>query len=183
MSDRPTRIALLRGVNVGGRGRLPMADFRALLAGLGYGTPQTYIQSGNAVFRAAGPAEEIATAIGKAIAASHGFRPHVLLRSLAEIEAALAACPFRPAPGAEKTVQLYFLDPPPGAPDLAALEALRAADEEVALAGKVFYLSAPSGIGRSKLAAAVERHLGTPATARNLRSVRAIRDLARTLPN
>ena len=182
MSAEPARIALLRGVNVGGAGRLPMAGLRALLADLGCAHPATYIQSGNAVFRSAAPADELATAIEEAIAARFGFRPPVFLRDLAAIEATLAACPFTPAKGAEKTVHFFFLDRPAPQADLAALAALKAPDEAFALTEAVFYLSAPSGIGRSRLAAGCGRHFGTAVTARNLRSVLAIADLARALP-
>lgn len=173
-------VLLLRGVNVGGAGRLPMADLGALLAGLGCEDVQTYSQSGNAVFRSAREAGELTEAIADGIAAGFGFRPAVLLREAGEVAAVLAANPF--AQGAEKprSVHVYFLTSAAREADLARLRALAAPDEDIQLTDTAFYLFAPS-IGRSALAAKLERLLGVPATARNLRTVAALAGMARAL--
>lgn len=174
-----TWIALLRGINVGGHRRLPMRELRRLLEEVGASHAATYIQSGNAAFRhdSDNPAA-IASALGDAVEAAHGFRPLVLVLPLEAYEAALAGNPFPEAEAEPKSLHLYFLAEPPGAPDLEALERLAADDERFVLDDLVLYLHAPSGIGRSKLAARVERALGVPATARNWRSATAIRELA-----
>ena len=172
-------IALLRGVNVGGAGRLPMADWRAMLAAIGCTDVQTYIQSGNAVFRA--NRTGLAEAIGAAIADRFGFRPHVFLLTLPQIETVLAANPFAPPQGLEKTVHIFFLDHPSPDADLAGLKTLAAPDEAFLLTDTAFYLHAPSGIGRSVLAQKLGRTLAVPTTARNLASVQAVVTLARGL--
>jgi uncharacterized protein (DUF1697 family) len=175
-----TWIALVRGINVGGANLVPMARLRELLAGLGFCTVRTLIQSGNCVFEAAaGDAASLAEAIAAAIAGEFGFRPEVLALSPDALDAVLAACPFPQDPDGPARVHVFLLARPPPDADLAGLAALKAPGEVFALAGRAFYLDAPDGIGRSKLAAAVERRLGVPATARNLRTLRALAGLAR----
>lgn len=174
-------VALLRGVNVGGAGKLPMAGFRAVLEGLGCAAVATYIQSGNAVFRSALPRDALAERIAAAVAAGYGFRPEVMLFSAGELEAAVAANPFPVAEAAEQTVHLFFFAAPVAGLDLAPIAALARRGERVAAAGRLLYLHAPEGIGRSELAQRMARHLPAAATARNLRSARAILALARGL--
>lgn len=166
-------VLLLRGINVGGHGKLPMADLSALLAGLGARDVATYIQSGNAVFSGDFTPRILAAEIEDRIEAQFGFRRDALVLTGAEILAARAGFPFAAAFDAPKTGHVSFLKSP-AQPDLGAMQALAAPDEEFRLAGQVFYLYAPSGIGRSKLAAKVEKLLGVLATARNLNSVRKL---------
>jgi len=156
-------VALLRGINVGGKHRLPMAALAEIFAGLGHCGIETYIQSGNVVFEHTAAAD--AASISRAIAAAHGFEPHVLVLDAAAWQAVVDANPF-PA-DAGKALHVFFFDQPPGAPDLAKLEALKAPTEAFALGTQALYLLAPEGIGRSKLAAGVEKALGVPVTARN----------------
>jgi len=174
-----TWIALFRGINVGGHHKLPMKALVSELEKLGLSDVHTYIQSGNAVFRSrAKQASRLADRIAKAIQSSHGFSPHVLVLSLAAFRAAVGECPFAPADADAKTVHLFLLAAPANDPDLGALDAVKAGTEEYVLTEDVFYLHAPDGIGRSKLAERVERSLGVPATARNWRSVTRILALA-----
>ena len=137
---------------------------------------RTYIQSGNAVFQNAGKREEIAGQIARAIAERHGFTPKVLLLTLSELQAAIATNPFPIDEG--KGLQLFFLDSAPAAPDLTRLAALQSGREAFLLKGRVFYLYAPDGVGRSKLAAKVEQCLGVPATARNWNTVQQLLAMA-----
>jgi uncharacterized protein (DUF1697 family) len=102
------RIALLRGINVGGHGRLPMAKLRDILVACGARDPQTYIQSGNAVFRGAVEAEELAQAIERA----KGFRPRAMVLTRQELSATIAGNPFSEATAAPKTLHVYFLSGP-----------------------------------------------------------------------
>jgi uncharacterized protein (DUF1697 family) len=171
-------VALLRGVNVGGAGKLPMAEFRATLADLGYEGVATYIQSGNAVFRATGTAGTIATAIGGAVAARFAFRPHVFVLAPAALEAALAANPFTAEEGAK--VHLFFLDSPLPEGALDKLAPFATKGERAELRGNVLYLATPEGMGRSDYANRLQR-LKAPMTARNARSATAIAALARML--
>lgn len=167
-----TYIALLRGINVGGKNKLPMKDLRALLEGLGASGVRTYIQSGNAVFEHGGlETAELGRKISSAIEAAHGFETRTLVLTTAALEAAALANPFPEAAGEGKALHLSFLAERPEAPDLQKLGQLATATERFHLGDSCFYLHAPDGIGRSKLAAAVEKALGVEATARNWRTV------------
>ena len=175
-----TYIALFRGINVGGKNKLPMKDLVVALESVGCRDVATYIQSGNAVFRSEWQdASRLADSIGAAIRERHGFEPRVLLLESNEMEKAMRSNPYPMAESEPKTLHLYFLATPPETPDLAALEKIKGDRERFALGDGVFYLHAPDGIGRSKLAANVERLLGVPATARNWRTVGKIMELAR----
>jgi uncharacterized protein (DUF1697 family) len=171
-----TWIALLRGINVGGKNILPMASLVADLHSLKLQNIRTYIQSGNVVFETRaknrGPlAEKIAARIEQ----QHGFRPHVLLLSEAELQHAISANPFSDSD--PKSVHFFFLDSTPTAPDIKSLDDAKAPREEYRIADQVLYLHAPDGIGRSKLAKNAERYLGVVATARNLRTVHKLSTL------
>ncbi len=171
-------IALLRGVNVGGGTMLAMADFRAALERLGCKAMATYINSGNAVFRHDRPAG-LGERISAALTMKNGRHPPCLVLTRAALEAALAASPYAPAD--PRHLHLFFLDGP-AKPDLAALGALAVEGEQFTLQGEVFYLHAPAGIGRSKLAAAMGRHLGgVGMTARNLRTCETLSAMAAAL--
>lgn len=176
----PTTIALLRGINVGGKNKLPMQALRRLLAELGLNSVRTYIQSGNVVFdHAERPLPELAERIETSIESHHGFRPRILLIPLPEFEAALSNNPYPEGEGEPKSLHLYFLAIKPSNPELPKLHTLKKESERFTLRGKVFYLHAPEGIGRSRLAAQVEKGLGVPATARNWRSVNKILEIAK----
>jgi len=173
-------IALLRGINVGGRNRLPMRELVQTLEGLGLSRIETYIQTGNVVFQSKGTRPlELADRMSAVIHERHGIRPHVIVLKLGDLERAMVSNPFPEAESEPKTLHLYFLASAPTNPDLSALESIKQNGERFALVGKVFYLHAPGGVGRSKLAARVERSLGVAVTARNWRSVCKIVELAR----
>jgi len=172
----PVWIALFRGVNVVGKNKLPMKELVRDLEALRLRDVRTYIQSGNAVFRSsartpAGLAETISNAVER----RHGFRPRVLLLRPRDLDRAILANPFPEAGADPKSLHLYFLASVPASPDLAGLEEARSATERFEWVDRVLYLHAPDGIGRSKLAARVERCLGVPATARNWRTVLELR--------
>ena len=166
------RVALLRGVNVSGAGKLPMTEFRALLAGMGLGRVETYIQSGNAVFDSDLPAAGLEVSIPAAIAGRFGFAPETFVRGAAEIAAALTGHPFAGADPAR--VHVFFLKEVPGALDETGLAALAAPGDGWHLSGRRFTLHTPAGIGRSRLADRLHRFLPGPMTARNLRTVAAL---------
>lgn len=172
----PVWTLLIRGVNVGGKGRLPMADLRALLTELGAIDPTTFIQSGNAVFSGNLDPAALADRISDGIESRFGFRRHALVLPGAAMVAARDGFPFPPAWESPKTGHVWFLTAP-ASPDLAAMRALAAPDERFALQDGRFCLHAPNGIGRSKLAEKVERLLGVPATARNLATIRSLAEL------
>lgn len=169
------RIALLRGVNVSGAGKLPMAEFREMLAGMGFGEVRTYIQSGNAVFESDLAAPVLETMIRDGVAARFGFSPETFVLTAAEIAAAVADHPFE---GAEpKLVHVVFLRATP-APDEAALRALALPGDGWHIGPHRFTLHTPGGYGTSRLAEKLPRLLPAPMTARNLRTVAALAAMA-----
>lgn len=169
-----TWIALFRGINVGGKNLLPMAKLRGDLEGLGGEDVRTYIQSGNAVFRSsARSGAKLQEEIADTVEASYGFRVPILVLSTKELERALLENPF-PEVTEGKSLHLFFLFAKPKRPDLDGLAALATKTEEFRLVERVFYLHAPDGIARSKLAARAEKSLGVGTTARNLRTVQKL---------
>ncbi|MEZ4714044.1 MAG: DUF1697 domain-containing protein [Caldilineaceae bacterium] len=174
-----TFIALLRGINVGGNNKLPMKELVAVLQGLGLQNVKTYIQSGNVVFQseradAAALSQEISAAIGE----SHGFAPAILLLGLAELSAAMTANPFPEGVDEPKSLHLFFMDAIPEEADFEALAALQGENERFVRIDKVFYLHAPDGIGRSKLAERLSRVWKVTMTARNWRTVCKVMEMA-----
>lgn len=170
-----TCIALLRGINVGGKNMLPMKELVDVLESLGLQNIKTYIQSGNAVFQTkAADTAKLANTISATIRKSHGFAPQVLLLDSAALEEAIKANPYPEVEAAPNTLHVAFLATVPPKPDLDALERIRAASERFQLAGNVLYLHAPDGVGRSKLAAGMERLLGVAVTIRNWNTVRKL---------
>lgn len=176
-----TWVALLRGINVGGNNPLPMTELRALLGGLGCRDVRTYIQSGNCVFRSdVENADELSAAIAAAIAERFGFRPRVLVLSPEALDAALAANPYGQDVDDPKSVHLFFLtEPAAGRADLEPLMALAASGESLHLTDAVLYVHAPDGIGRSKMVEKIGKFVPVEMTARNLRTVLKIAEMAR----
>ena len=173
-------VALLRGINVGGNHPLPMKDFARLLQALGAQGVQTYIQSGNAVFRMAGAqSDKLAAQIASAILQEFSFEPLVLVTTLEQLEQALAHNPYPEAQVPGNTLHLGFLADEPAHAELAKMEALRVESERFQITGQVFYLHAPEGIGRSKLAARAEKLLGVGMTLRNWQTACRLAELAR----
>lgn len=174
-----TFVALIRGINVGGKNTLPMNELVTLLENIGVQKVRTYIQSGNAVFQSAvKDPSELAKRISAEIKKRFAFEPHVLLLGIEAIDEAIAKNPFTEAEADPSRLHLCFLTSEPGTPDLDKLNDLKIASERFYLSDKVFYLYAPEGVGRSKLAASTEKVLGVPMTARNWRTVCKIKELA-----
>ena len=159
-----TYIALLRGINVGGRNLLPMKALVTLMEQNGYTEVKTYIQSGNVVFQC----EQLPENLGQLIEAEFGFEPNILFLAKGEFIQAADNCPYTSDVG--KEVHFYFCKSQP-TPDIEKLNGFKADSESYEIKDKVFYLYAPEGIGRSKLVANVEKCLGVPATGRNLNTI------------
>jgi uncharacterized protein (DUF1697 family) len=175
-------VALFRGINVGGKNILPMKELASVLGALGAQNIKTYIQSGNAVF--VSPEKDtlrLANSISREIKKRRGFEPNVLLLELEDIELAIRKNPFPEAATDPKALHAGFLASRPEKPDLGKLESLKSDSERFHLNDRVFYLHAPEGISRSKLAANAEKLLGVPMTDRNWRTVCKIRDMAKEL--
>jgi uncharacterized protein (DUF1697 family) len=165
-----TYVALFRGINVGGKNILPMKDLVGILESMGCEIVKTYIQSGNAVFQLKGDkTKKIAEEISSKILESHGFEAKVHLMTIDELSDAVENNPFKKVEG--KSLHFFFLTSAPAKPNLDDLTKLKSDSEKFKLHNNIFYLYAPDGIGRSKLAAKVEKALGVPATARNWNTV------------
>ena len=174
-----TYIALFRGINVGGNNILPMKELVSVLEGIGLTSVRTYIQSGNIVFQSkATDTAQLATKISSAIQKSHGFAPQVFLLEASALRATIKANPFPEGEAQGNTLHFNFLDDVPPTPDMAGIEKLRTASERHELKDNVFYLHAPDGIGKSKLAVKLERLLGAPMTSRNWNTVIKLMEMA-----
>ena len=147
-----------------------MTTYVALLRGINVG--------GNNSLPMQGLRDKLAAAVAK----QFGFTPTVLLLSVADYQSILAANPFPAAVDDPKSLHVSFLAAAPPEPDLQMLEMLKSPTERFALLDKAFYLHAPDGIGRSKLAAKVEKCLGVQATGRNWRTVSKLAELAASIP-
>ena len=164
-----TYIILLRGVNVGGNNLLPMKDLKSLLEENGFNNVKTYIQSGNIVLSSSQiSSDQIATLIKTSIETKFGFTPKVIVLTKCEFELSVKNNPYQGYKG--KFVHFYFCEKPPEI-NLSKLQKFTSTTERHALAGNVFYIHAPDGIGRSKLVANIESCLGVSATGRNLNTV------------
>jgi uncharacterized protein (DUF1697 family) len=167
-----TYIALFRGINVGGKNVLPMKELVAMLESIGAQNVKTYVQSGNAVFQSEeASAPTLSNTISITIKKRRGFKPQVLMLELEELQKAVESNPFPEAESEPKTLHLHFLVSVPKNPDFDALESIKTDRERFVLKDSVFYLHAPDGIGRSKLAANTEKLLGVSMTGRNWRTV------------
>lgn len=173
--------ALLRGINVGGSRKLPMADLRALLEELGHTRVRTYLQSGQAVFGAErGDEESLAAELARAIEKRFGFAVDVLVRDHDYLAAIADACPF-PADSLEpKQLHVTYFSAPVTPERFAEIDQAAFRPEEFRLGDRALYLYAPDGLGRSKLAEVLSRPRvtkGLIATSRNWNTVRKLVEL------
>ena len=174
-----TYIILFRGINVGGKNIIKMKELVSLLEGLGLTRVHTYIQSGNVIFESESDSEHLLEMINLAILHRFGFSPVLLLLTLDEFETAMHYNPYPQASSDPKTLHMGFLTCVPEAPRLNEMEQLKTPTESFMLKDRVFYLYAPEGIGRSKLAANSERLLGVSMTDRNWNTICKIYALAK----
>ncbi|HUB28738.1 MAG TPA: DUF1697 domain-containing protein [Terracidiphilus sp.] len=173
----PTYVILLRAVNVGGTGNLPMADFRKLLTAAKCTNVKTYIQSGNAVVDARCSAASLVKTVGAALARHMGSPVPVLVRTREELERIIAANPFA-AEAADDGARVHavFLSAAPPAAKAKGLEPIVTNNpkrrDRYHLAGDTLYLHLPDGAAESKFTTlTVDRVLGVTATARNWNTV------------
>lgn len=174
-------IALIRGINVGGKHRLPMSTLRSLCEKLGWKDVATLLQSGNVVFRCAERAlVGVARKLEEAVEVECGFRAGVVVRSHDEVRAMVAANPFASKRGLEPNKLLVmFLAAAPDTGASKALAALKAHPEELVLKGREHFMYYPDGVGQSKLPfTAVERALKVSGTTRNWNTVTKLLTMA-----
>lgn len=179
-----TYVALLRGINVGGRNKVAMADLKRVLDALGHTDVRTYVNSGNVVFEAAGRAsategDRLAGVIEKAISSELGVSPAVLVRSAAELATTAGANPYQDESDPKK-VHVVFLATPPTADEQAVAKAAereaveKGSRDEMTIMERAIYLHTPDGFGRSVLAELLSRRKSSPmaaGTARNWSTV------------
>jgi len=175
----PTFIALLRGVNVGKGRRVPMATLRELLAGLGHTEVRTLLNSGNAVFHAAGgSAPAHARAIAAALRASLDVEVPVIVKSARQLAAAVDENPFAAAASDPSRLLLAFTQDDEELAALGALEPLLLRGEGLAIGRHAAYLHCAGGILESKAGAALLGKLGRAATTRNWATTLKLHTLA-----
>jgi len=175
-----TYVALLRGINLGGKNMLPMKDLAAMFSAAGCADVSTYIQSGNVVFNAAaGVAAKVPAAIARAIVARFGFRVPVVMRSAGELHDVVHANPFLAAGRSPDILHVAFLADRPSAAAISALDASRSPPDELEARGREVYLCLPNGVARSKLTNAYfDKTLATTSTMRNWRTALKLLELA-----
>lgn len=147
MFKMTTYIALLRAVNVGGTGKLPMAELKSMCEQAGFLNVRTYIASGNVVFDASSPAAKVKAALEALLEAYAGKRVDVMLRTGPEMAAVLAANPF-PDAAPNRTI-VIFLDTAPPADALASVSHRK--DEQLRLGTREIYVHYGDGMADSKL--------------------------------
>lgn len=166
-------LALLRGVNVGGKNRVPMGELRSLFEDLGFTDVSTYIQSGNVLFSTTGPVTP--EALQAAIREQFEVDATVVLRTPEELRRTVDALPYTEADASR--IHVGFMAHEPTGAALATLDTESFHPEEFAVSGRDLYLLLPDGMGRAKLPAYLERHLRVPTTIRNWNTVTKLLDL------
>jgi len=172
-------VLLLRGINLGGKRRVPMADLRALLTDAGYEDVATYVQSGNVVLESSSTPAELEPAVGTLISEHFGFEVPVCARSAVQLAEVLAHDPIPGGANDPKRYQVTFLAEPAPAAVVHRLEELATVTERVAAHGRELYTFHPDGIARSKLGKSLTvKELGMAATARNWTTVTTLAEMA-----
>jgi uncharacterized protein (DUF1697 family) len=174
----PVYVAMLRGINLGAKRRLAMADLRELLEGIGYDDVRTHLQSGNVVLRANGSAAALKKKIEAALTTHCGFDVDVLVRTKAQLDKVIAQSPFKGKASDNARYLVVFVEKAPPAAWRRSIDAGDYEPDEVAVHGKEIYLWLPQGVHDSKLAReATGKGVGA-ATARNWNVVTKLAELA-----
>lgn len=173
-----THVALLRGINVGGKNPLPMKDLVRLFEAAGGENVQTYIQSGNVIFDAPAAASKVGDTVSAAIEKRFGYRIPLILRTAPQLQKVIGGNPFLKAGVDPKWLHVYFLANAPSASAMAGLDPARSAPDAFQALGQEIYLHLPHGMARTKLTNAYfDSKLGTVATARNWATVLKLAEL------
>jgi len=164
-----TFVALLRAVNVGGTGKLPMAELKAMCRDAGFARVETYIASGNVVFETKAAKAAVKSELERRLLAFAGKPIGIVLRTGSEMQAVLLANPFPKA--APNLTYAIFLDERP--PSDALDDAVGLKDEEMQLGKREIYVHYANGMGRSKLRIPAAKS----GTARNMNTIAALADM------
>ncbi len=172
-------LALLRGINVGGKGKLPMKELAAIFAAAGGRTVRTFIQSGNVIFEADDAAASVAV-VTTEIARVYGYPGRIVLRTADEARKAFEANPFAHAGAAPEMLHVYFLADWPEARAVQALDPDRSPGDSFVVCGREVYLHLPNGMARTRLTNAhFDAKLGTVSTARNWNTLGKLAEMMR----
>ncbi|MFY4774291.1 DUF1697 domain-containing protein [Metabacillus sp. RGM 3146] len=179
-------IALLRGINVGGKNKIKMAELRKIVEEAGLSSVQTYIQSGNVLFESTDNEQSVREKMQQAIEAAFGFSVTVILRTAEEIQNTLASCPFSEkeileaeAASAAESLYLAFLLEEPSEEKVDLLTKIKSEDQ-YRIEGREIYLLFQNSIRNSKLAASLKK-LNVPATVRNWKTVTKLAGMAEAM--
>ena len=173
-------VALLRGINVGGKNKLPMKELTAIFEGAGGTEVRTYIQSGNVVFRgAATVADGISRAVASEISRRFGYRIPVVRRTADELEKVVKRNPFNKIGADPKRLHVSFLENRPSASAVRGLDPDRSPPDEFVVSGREIFLYCPNGVARTKLTNQYfDSKLRTVSTVRNWKTVLKLVELA-----
>ena len=171
---QPSYAAFLRGINVGGKNKLPMRELAALFAGAGCREVKTYLQSGNVIF-VADELTGLEQRLSQGIEAQFGLRVPVVLRSAEEMRRVLRGNPFVKARVPEEMLHVYFLAHVPETEVVEKLDRERSPGDTFVVVGREIYLHLPGGVATTKLSNVYfDKALGTISTMRNWRTVGAL---------
>jgi uncharacterized protein (DUF1697 family) len=178
---KASHIALLRGINVGGKNRLPMKDLAALFEAQGCVEVRTFIQSGNVVFGASeAVAAKLPAQVSAAILKAHGLRVPVVLRTADELLRVGRRNPFLKGGVVLDTLHVAFLADAPSASAASALDPKRSPPDEIAIRGRELYLRLPNGVSATKITNDyLDRTLGTVSTMRSWRTTTQLIELCK----
>jgi uncharacterized protein (DUF1697 family) len=168
-----THVALLRGINVGGKNPLPMTELAEEFVAAGCERVRTFIQSGNVIFSAPPGKDEseLARLLGARLAERFGYTAPLILLTTEEVRVAIANNPYRAMGAPEETLHVMFLTATPEAASVEQLDPDRSPGDTFAVVGREIYLRLPNGMARTKLTNAYfDTKLGVTSTARNWRT-------------
>ena len=179
MPQPETYVAMLRGINVGGKHKLPMKELAEIVADCKCSAVRTYIQSGNVVFQAPrDAAPRLPQLLAKRIEERFGFAVPVIVRTRNELARVVLENPFIKEKLPEHELYLYFLADLPAADAVKSLDPKRSAPDRFRVNGREIYLHLPNGMGRSKLTNAYfDSRLSTVSTARNWATVNTLLEM------
>lgn len=177
-----TWVALLRGINVGGKNPLPMKELAGIFADSGCENVRTYIQSGNVIFDPGRRQSDVAAIVSREIKRRFGYSIPVVLRTSEEVAEVIRQNPFLASGADPKALHVYFLAQPPMATAIAGLDAGRSKPDVFHVSGREIYLHLPNGMGRTKLTNAYfDSKLATTCTARNWATILKLGELMSAL--
>jgi uncharacterized protein (DUF1697 family) len=174
--DKGIFVALLRGINVGGKNKLPMKELTGLFEEVGCDRVRTYIQSGNVVYRAGSHLTKVVPAAVTAfIERDFGYAVPVVTRTAAELAAVVEENPFLDRGADPKTLHVAFLEAKPSVAQVGKLDPERSPGDEFVVSGREVYLHCPNGMARTKYTNAyLDSTLDTVSTMRNWNTVNVL---------